>query len=240
MRIAVLITGAPRTILECADNIKSLFHNKHQIDYFLQIWDDELSPEKKQAIVDKFSPVYYAFPAPMNWDAQRDSVEHMIPNSYDVRTIYSKSWSNYMANIARINYERIHDFTYDAIAFMRGDIIYNTSQFDPEPYLDDPKKVIQSSYQNFDSWSDQFIICRDEAATHFASLVLWMMAHMPMFKHKEYVPNGEWNVSTWMTVFARYTRHVLDIPHRIVRFNDIGKKFDAISEPSHRDIGFWL
>ncbi len=35
MRIAVLIAGAPRTIMECSASILSLFDSTHQIDYFL-------------------------------------------------------------------------------------------------------------------------------------------------------------------------------------------------------------
>jgi len=239
MRIAVLIAGAPRTILNCAPSIISFLDPKHQIDYFLHIWDDNLTDPTKDQIKHWFNPIECNFVPFMTWDASRDSISHLCNKSYDVRTIYSKSWANYAVNNMRLRYERTHKFTYDAVAFLRPDIIYGISQFDPEPYLDDPKKVIQSSRQNFGMWSDQFIICRDEAATHFASLILWMMAHMPMLESHTYPVCGECNVKTWMTMYGNYTRHILDLPHKIVRIMDIGKEFNRVTETAPQDIKIW-
>ncbi len=71
MRIAVLIAGAPRTIMECSASILSLFDSTHQIDYFLYIWDDNLSDEKKHSIINTFCPQECKFSRFMNWDICR-------------------------------------------------------------------------------------------------------------------------------------------------------------------------
>jgi hypothetical protein len=217
MKIAVLITGAPRTILQCIPSIKSLIDGKHTIDYFLHTWNDNLTNETKYEIVSQLNPIVYRFPEFMTWDSARDNVSHLCNGTNDLRTIFSKAWSNYAANLMRLEFERQAKVKYDAVAFMRTDVKYDISQFDPEPYLQEPKKVIQSIHHNFGMWSDQFMIGLDQAATHYASVVLWMLGHMPRLEAGTYPFGGEVNTKTWMEQCGNYSRHLVDIPHHIVR-----------------------
>jgi hypothetical protein len=250
MRIATLVTGAPRTIHRCAASIKSLIDTKHQQDVFVNVWGDEVSDDAALDILRQLDPVVYDFPKTINWDWIRDALIPIDPNSYDVRTIYSRAWSNYKANLMRLKYEREHGFTYDAIAFLRTDIIYGIDNFDPEPFLTTSKQVLMSTHHTFGYWSDQFIICKDEAATHYANMVLWMLGELPMTvatagilepevgKHSFCNEN---NVKVWMTRNGNYERVLQDIPHKIVRARYANASWDEIPyNDTDRDIGYWL
>jgi hypothetical protein len=124
MRIAVCISGQPRTWRTAADNIKKYFNVDAEVDYFIHTWDtnsyrncDEVHTMKQDYLYDKNEII----------EIQKTFNPAAIEISEYTYEKYGKNWCSlffsFMKSVAlKRKYEIENDFLYDIVIKTRFDI----------------------------------------------------------------------------------------------------------------------
>lgn len=138
MKIAVCISGLPRTGLDAAPFILNHFAStEHTVDYFCHVWDSDMFKsnasrqpttykkvphEKLMEIISKFNPIAYHIDELTildQWSGiyKRD---HGLPNQWS-----HLFYSCMMANHLKRQHEMKHEFKYDLVVKIRYDSVFN-------------------------------------------------------------------------------------------------------------------
>lgn len=141
MRIAICLSGQPRTWKECLPNWLEKIQRQGQVDFFFHLWDyntlpsilaslnggikirDELiNDEEKRDIIDVLNPKKYIFESrkPINyWNCDLPSDKQF--GNWTAEQFYSL----YYVSLLKREYEMEHRFRYDAVLRIRTDLWFN-------------------------------------------------------------------------------------------------------------------
>jgi len=133
MRIAVCLSGQPRTIEAAIPNILKYFSGEHEYDFFCHTWDYNTYKRRNKNAANNEQPVYWEGDVPVdrNWlheQVKRFSPKHYIIDSAEVIgagfSWASLTYSLMMANHLKKRYEIENNFRYDLVVRSRYDIIF--------------------------------------------------------------------------------------------------------------------
>lgn len=151
MKIAVCLSGQPRTIEYTAENIK-LYFSEHEVDYFCHTWNYNTYKRKKEDSAVNEQPVYWENDTVEDSTQIRSNISKLNPKHLvisDKRELTqilpwsSLFYSCMMANHYKKMYEYQNNFRYDLVFRARFDTVFNPSsrfivhpEFDKDNYLD--------------------------------------------------------------------------------------------------------
>jgi hypothetical protein len=133
MRIAVCISGQPRTIKYTINSIKNFFSTNYQYDFFCHAWD-----------YNEYKVKDIGFPIQFNTSSTteeefRDIISQLSPKKVVVESKdvlanihfpwHSLLYSAMMANLYKKQYEIEHNFNYDFVVKSRYDLVFPATQF---------------------------------------------------------------------------------------------------------------
>jgi hypothetical protein len=133
MRIAVCISGQPRTIKYTIKSIKNFFSTNYQYDFFCHAWD-----YNEYKVKDLGFPMQYKTSlAPK--EEFRDIISELSPKKVVVESKHVLSnihfpwhsllYSAMMANLYKKQYEIEHNFNYDFVIKSRYDLAFPATHF---------------------------------------------------------------------------------------------------------------
>lgn len=165
MKIALVLSGQPRTWKKCYQQWIDIFSKKGEIDFFFHLWDyntlpnllathnggikiedEKLSEEEKQEIFDTFKPKNFLFESrkPITyWNCKIPVAEQFGP--WCIEQFYSL----YRASLIKQEYEIQNDFKYDIVVRLRTDLWINGN---PEIITPD----VNTLYTSHCSWDENF------------------------------------------------------------------------------------
>lgn len=139
MRIAICLSGQPRTWKYCVKPIRKFFETHHRVDYFIATWDTDLwkgngvwteEPSDTDGIREAYDAKSCRI---MKWDGRGKGTWHGMFHSMDV-SLHDKRM-----------YEAEHGFTYDVVVKARLDQIVNpTLGF--SPYKTEPMTLYTNNH----------------------------------------------------------------------------------------------
>lgn len=151
MKIAVCLSGQPRTIAYTAENIKHYF-SEYEVDYFCHAWNYNTYKRKKENAAENEQPVYWENDTLEDYDQIHSDISRLNPRHLvisDKRTLSkilpwsSLFYSCMMANHYKKMYEYQNNFRYDLVFRARFDTVFNPNckfiihpEFDKDNYLD--------------------------------------------------------------------------------------------------------
>ena len=133
MRIAVCISGQPRTIRYTINSIKNFFSTNYQYDFFCHAWD-----------YNQYKVNNIGFPMQYNTSSTTEeefidiiselSPKKVVVESKDVLANIRFPWhsmlySTMMANLYKKQYEIEHNFNYDFVIKSRYDLVFPAMHF---------------------------------------------------------------------------------------------------------------
>lgn len=139
MKIAVCLSGQPRTIEFAAPNIMQYFSGEHEYDFFCHTWDYNTYKRKMENPPAGVQPVYWEGNTNVDINWLEDCIKVFKPKKYIVDSLgaYGSdfSWSSLtyslmMANHLKKQYEIENNFRYDCVVRSRYDLIFDpTARF---------------------------------------------------------------------------------------------------------------
>ena len=137
MKIAVCLSGQPRTIDVAAPNILQYFSGEYQCDYFCHVWDYNTYKRRTLFPVPGEQPVYWEGDTPVDVGWLNDKVNLFNPKKYIIDSVKaigagfswaSLTYSMMMANHLKKQYEIENNFRYDLVVKSRYDLIFDLTQ----------------------------------------------------------------------------------------------------------------
>jgi len=164
MRIAICLSGQPRTIDYSAPNILQYFSGDHDYDFFCHSWDYNTYKRKKPNPEPDEHPVYWDGDESVDVNWLTEKINLYKPKKFTIESVGtfnnrrfpwdSLSYSMMCANNLKKQYEIENNFRYDFVVRSRYDII-----FDPT------YRFTINDYANRDNHLD--IFCTNEARMDF-------------------------------------------------------------------------
>lgn len=138
MRIAICLSGQPRTIKITYPSILKFFSERHQYDYFCHSWDYDIHKYKN---TDGTPGVFWGGNEPVNRTDLENTLMMFNPKAYKIqgkqdlpaKSIHWNSlfYSAMYANHLKKQYEIENDFRYDLVIKTRYDLVYDpNTRFD--------------------------------------------------------------------------------------------------------------
>ena len=140
MKIAICLSGQPRTWKKCFGNWAEKFHHQGEVDYFFHFWDyntlpnllatynggieinDELlSEQEKSEIIDTFKPKNYLFESRKHIDYWNCVLP---PEKKFGGWCVEQFYSLYYVSQLKRQYELQHNFRYDLVIRLRADLVF--------------------------------------------------------------------------------------------------------------------
>lgn len=123
MRIAVCLSGQPRTFQYCAENIKQFFSGDYQVDFFGHSWNTDsykISSNLRDTIHQPadFSNLKSAIDL---MDFKEFKIGVLDPKKSYVESLF---YSAYICNHLKKQYEQKNNFKYDIVFKTRFDVIF--------------------------------------------------------------------------------------------------------------------
>lgn len=257
--VAAMISGAPRTVLYCAPNIRKCWEKRgYDVTYFLVLWNDDLTLEMETEIVNAFPKCHFAFVPNRGFVEEGNRVLHLPTDMYDFRNIFRQFYGIRLANNMRRKHERESKTKFDIVARMRPDEVY---QKHIGITLQDIKKktIILPNHSHCSGLNDHFA-CGDSASmTVYAKHYDWLLEKLhnlhinnPMPPSKGPRLRKNRNLLPYLTpeyLLERYLRidtslKIVEYPvmYKTIRSIHVGMDFDDVPQMScnARDINKWL
>ena len=145
MRIAICLSGQPRTIEFAAPNVIQYFSGEHEYDFFCHSWDYDTYKRKRDDAPADEQPIYWDVDSnvDINWLTEKINVfkpkKYIIDSSAVIGTKFSwasLTYSLMMANNLKKQYEIENNFRYDCVVRSRYDLIFDpTGRFYVDPIV---------------------------------------------------------------------------------------------------------
>ena len=177
LRIAVILSGQPRSLEHCINSLKRFFHG-HEITYYCHSWTGQSHPELL-ALLDNY--FLYESDTPEFSQEERAAI-----TNYGLKTFGDGTKVPYVSpnifpmwfgvqqafNSIESQGHKIED--YDLICRMRYDNFW-VGQFDCEDLpLTDNDIIIDRNYNGYGGYGDQFAIGRPAAMKKYCNLYHWL------------------------------------------------------------------
>ena len=219
MKVALCISGMPRSFKRCADSLFKNFIDIYKPDIFLSTWKSEIVdskfPETDTAdeLLDILKPIKFDVEifnarrqATFETNRFKDfadqggaSVSRALPMFYKI----------YLADLHRYMYERENQITYDVVVRCRSDLQFHAPVNLEKP----PPNIICFPVKNSTSHiNDQFWYSDSETSTKMCALYYFI----PTLWHAGILIHGEALVYSYV-VSQRFTIKAVDVNYDIVR-----------------------
>lgn len=123
MKIALCISGYPRSIKESYKSHFKHLLSKHKIDTFIHVWDSDEIEQIKNLYTPLLINVEPQIIFPKLKYSQRSLPRFLDPK---LDNVYSMFYSVKQANLLKQTYENLHNFKYDIVIRSRFDLIFNS------------------------------------------------------------------------------------------------------------------
>lgn len=194
MRVALCLSGAPRSFKRCVENLRRNFIDLYKPDIFISTWrfesPDERFPETDtpDELVELYNPLKFDIeifnarrkatfetnPFKSFADQQGSTVSRMLPMFYKI----------YLSDLHRFMYEKENQFTYDVVVRCRSDLLFHS----PVQLEKPPANAVCFPEKNSTSHvNDQFWYCDSETSTQMCSLYYFI----PQLWHSGILIHGE-------------------------------------------------
>ena len=219
MRVALCLSGMPRSFKRCADSLFKNFIDIHTPDIFISTWKSELvddafpETDTVEELLDIYNPIKFdveifnqrrqatfeSNPFKGLSDQGGRSVGRMLPMFYKI----------YLADLHRFVYEKEHQFTYDVVVRCRMDLLFDG----PVPIEQPIPNVVYFPIKNSTSHvNDQFWYGDSATATQMCALYYFV----PQLWHAGVFIHGEALVYAYV-VAKQFTIKPVEINYEILR-----------------------
>ncbi|CUS41816.1 hypothetical protein MGWOODY_Tha1541 [hydrothermal vent metagenome] len=178
LKIAILLSGQPRSLENCIDSLQRFFYG-HDVSYFCHSWQGQVLPKQlallgKYQLVETESPDFseYEYEAIKTFGIKKfgdgTKVPYVSPNVFPMWFGVQKAFQS----IEEHN-QKADDF--DLICRMRYDNFW-IGQFDCEDkILAENEVMIDHNYNGYGGYGDQFAIGKPQAMKIYCNLYDWLV-----------------------------------------------------------------
>lgn len=238
MRTALLLSGAARTIDDCASNILEFIENS-EVDVYCFFWDDDLDYEKKKNILSLLKPKQYEFRKTYDFEplSKRMKEESAVKGrEWTIETLYHRALAIHRCFEMCWLITRIEDIKYDAFVFSRSDVKYSNKldiALALEKFTDKEKEIIIPLQANYNGWSDQFAMAAHHSvAASYAVMIWWMIDEWP---DTDIAFHGETLVMNYLRS-RNISRIDFDLVYRIIRRSYVGMNVEDVPFDTDRSV----
>jgi hypothetical protein len=132
MRNCVLISGLPRQVEKCYENINSCIIKPNNADVFIHSWVEESDSTTKNSIINKYNPKKFEFETQKPFLNDYLKLERMMSSHGSgytranfVSMLYNQFYSILKCNLIKEKHRLENNIQYDYVARARFDIEYN-------------------------------------------------------------------------------------------------------------------
>lgn len=177
LKIAVCLSGQPRSLIHCQDSLKRFFHG-HEVTYFCHSWQGQTDPE----LLSSLGKVYFSeTESPETFDYERQAIikyglkdfnngvkiPYVSPNVFPM-------WNGIQQAYLSIQNNNLKAEEFDLICRMRYDNFW-IGQFDiEESIFKENQIIIDRNYNGFGGYGDQFAIGPPSAMAKYFNLYTWL------------------------------------------------------------------
>lgn len=135
MKLAVCLSGQPRTLDLAVSNILHYFSGKYEVDFFCHAWDYNTYKRKKENRNLNENPVYWTGNQPVDHNWLMEKINLYRPKKFLIESVnvfqYRFPWDSLFYSLMKANdlkkqYEYENNFKYDFVVRTRYDIVYDT------------------------------------------------------------------------------------------------------------------
>lgn len=120
MKMAILLSGQPRSINTCYESLKKFYLDKYDCDIFIHTWFDDKFPSSIYGeYINLYKPVRFFGEKQIIFDSQgiKDPTWHVT-----LQNILSQYYSIFMSNQLKLSYETTNEVKYDIVMRIRSDL----------------------------------------------------------------------------------------------------------------------
>lgn len=179
LRIAVCLSGQPRSLVNCLDSLRRFFHG-HEVTYFCHSWQGQTDPK----LLVPLGRFYFSETTPPETsDFERRAIQQYGLKDFNngVKVPYVSPnvfpmWNGIQQAYLSINKHQTEAGQFDLICRMRYDNFW-VGQFDIEDFnFSDDCVVIDRNYNGYGGYGDQFAIGSPRAMAKYFNLYDWLIS----------------------------------------------------------------
>jgi len=176
--VAVQISGAPRTVVECAKGIKEAWNSpEYQPHYFLTLWNDQLSKEDEDTVLSCFENCTFLFMHTKDFSTDVARCSHLPTDMDRPENVFHQAYGRKICNNLRINYEKKNNFKFDIVHIGRPDEIYDCPiRFQLSNIK--PRHIYLPNHSQCSGLNDHGCIAGGLEATAYADHYTWLVSSL--------------------------------------------------------------
>lgn len=179
LKIAVCLSGQPRSLIHCQDSLQRFFHG-HEVTYFCHSWRDQTDPVLLEPLETFF---FYETDSPETFDFERQAIKQYGLKDFDnnIQVPYVSPnvfpmWNGIQQAYLSIQRNGCHAKDFDLICRMRYDNFW-VGQFDAEDFgFTSDNLMIDRNYNGYGGYGDQFAIGSPTAMAKYFGLYNWLIS----------------------------------------------------------------
>lgn len=177
LKIAVCLSGQPRSLIHCLGPLQRFFHG-HEVTYFCHSWRGQTDPTLLEPLGTFF---FSESDSPETFDFERQAIKQYGLKDFDdsIKVPYVSPnvfpmWNGVQQAYLSIRQHGFETIEFDLICRMRYDNFW-VGQFDAEDFdFASTNLMIDRNYNGYGGYGDQFAIGSPAAMEKYFSLYNWL------------------------------------------------------------------
>lgn len=177
LKVAVCLSGQPRSLIHCLDSLQRFFHG-HEVTYFCHSWSGQTDPALLQPLGNFF---FSESDSPDTSEFERQAIQQYGLKHFDsdmkipfVSPNVFPMWNGVQQAFNAISEHGFQAGQFDLVCRMRYDNFW-IGQFDLEDFtFKDNTLVIDRNYNGYGGYGDQFAIGTPAAMSHYFNIYNWL------------------------------------------------------------------
>ena len=178
-KIAVCLSGQPRSLVHCLESLQRFFHS-HEVTYFCHSWRGQTDP----ALLEPLGTFFFSeSDSPETFEFERQAIKRYGLKDFDnnVKVPYVSPnvfpmWNGVQQAYLSIRQHGFDPTEFDLICRMRYDNFW-VGQFDAEDFdFTSDNLMIDRNYNGYGGYGDQFAIGSPTAMAKYFGLYNWLIS----------------------------------------------------------------
>lgn len=226
MKIALCISGLPRCYNYHHSTILNMFH-PFKPDVFMYLWDDNISDQIKDDIIQCWNPTYIKFEKTKTelFSEWTIKTNHIRTNGRSHANAFPMWYGIYQVNCMKKEYELKNKFTYDAVCRTRSDI-WVKNPWEGALENVESNSVIMSPKNRFDGGYNDTIVLGDSASIDkYCDLWNWF----PTALEKSQIIGYEIMLKNYIDNWTDLKSKFVNLDYKVIRPDEKNLSYEQVS-----------
>lgn len=219
-KIAVCLSGQPRTWRHCIDSQRALFQH-FDVDYYLHSWDDVAQAERSDLIA-AYAPVDAIFEARPDFSAQQAALVRVFPKTPLIH-VFDMTYAVKKTLLMALDSGR----SYDAYAKVRYDLMFDGA-IDPAQL--DPKVLSTFDWGHPSCLDDMFAIGDAAIMRTYAGFYDWIDPEHMDTQPYEGLFKPEFGLACYIKARGMAQANLQGVQRKLLRQRMVGRPFHAVRD----------